>query len=142
MLRCRPCSALTPFVSVPHSKSVQSKVDSILVSASAAGCAEGEGATRLRLSPLLAKLNPGFCLIPFAIQGQDLAAGISPEKPLITLPRGWHPLPQPCVGQPFPVPSRGSSCDFVCPVPSRAGCVHADKAALVSVPHQLLPLRG
>lgn len=132
------CSALTPFVSVPRSKSVQNKVDAILVSASVAHWAEGEGMTCLHLSPILAKLNPG----PHFPSGQDLAAGISPEKPVSTLPTGWHPIPQPCVGQSFPVPSRGSSLDFICLVPLHAGSVHTDKAALVSVPHHILPFRG
>lgn len=46
------CAALRPFLSVPPSKSVQNKVDSILVSVSAVRWAEGAGMVHLHLSPL------------------------------------------------------------------------------------------
>lgn len=136
VLRC-----VTPFLSVPHSKSVQSKVDSILVSVSAERCAEGVGVARLHLSPLPAAPNPGSCLIPAPV-GSGHGRGDSPRDAPDPPARGWHPLPQPCLGQPFPVPARGSSCDSVYPVPPCAGGVRADAAARASSPHRLLPFRG
>lgn len=77
------CPALTPSVSVPCSKSVQNKVDSILVSASA-GCGT-EGGRRL-CPPFSGGLPPLFWL------GWTLGSAESP------IPLGWDLPAGSCTG--------------------------------------------
>lgn len=105
------CSALTPFVSVPRSKAVQNKVDSILVSASVAHCAEGEGMMRLHLAPL-AELNPDVCPSLFPIGVRIWLLGLAPRAPHHPA-WGVAPAAQALCG-------KTPSCDFGCPGPSHA----------------------